>query len=77
MNAFVTFEENVINALKILKKQNATDKGQKIINIVSPQIKCSVPISHAYHLPIRIYFPRLPLYSFVEFTFSYSKQHYS
>ena len=34
-------------------------------NIVSPQIQFLVPynISHAYHLLIRIYFPRLPLYN--------------
>ena len=39
--------------LKILKKQNVTDRqmeGQKMRNIVSPQIQFSVLISHAYHI---------------------------
>ena len=56
-------------------KQNATDRqmeGEKMRNIVSTQIQFSVPISHAYHLLMRINFTRLPLYNFVDFTFSYS-----
>ena len=75
MNVFVTFEENIIISSKTFKKQNVTDRQM--------EKQFSVPISHVHHLLLmRIYFKvqeymYIPLYNFVDFTFSYSKQHYS
>ena len=83
MNVFMTFEENIIisskSYIKETKCHRQTNGRTENEYLVSPQIQFLVPynISHANHPLMRIYFPKLPLYYFVDFTFSYSKQHYS